>query len=69
MVGTRGGKIKQKGAPSFTVQDRKAMLEDLQARDYEDVVTTAIEKLQDRKAFVASTVQPSKRAKPLEIRS
>ena len=57
------GKRKQKGAASFTVKDRKAMLEDIQARDYDDVVTTAMEQLlgdrhldryEDRQAFVAS---------------
>ena len=40
-----GSKRKQKGAASFTVKDRKSMLEDFQARDYEDVVTTAMERL------------------------
>ena len=65
MAGARcGGKRKRKGPASFTAKDRKAMLEDLQARDYEDgSVTTAMRRLQgdrhlsrseDRKAFVAS---------------
>ena len=67
----RAGKRKRRGAASFTVKDRKAMLEDFQARDYEDVVTTAMERLQgdrhlerseDMQAFVASicgeTVRP-----------
>ena len=72
MAGARcGGKRKRKGAASFTVKDRKAMLEDFQARDYDDVVTTAMERLlgdrhldryEDRQAFVASicseTVKP-----------
>ena len=58
----RTGKRKRRGVASFTVKDRKAMLEDFQARDYEDVVTTAMERLQgdrhlerseDRQAFVA----------------
>ena len=59
------GKRKQKGAASFTdtVKDRKAMLEDFRARDCDDVVTTAMERLlgdrhldryEDRQAFVAS---------------
>ena len=69
----RAGKRKRRGAgaASFMVKDRKAMLKDFQARDYEDVVTTAMERLQsdrnlerseDRQAFVASicseTVRP-----------
>ena len=36
------GKRKQKGAASFIVKERKAMIEDFLARDYNDVVTTAM---------------------------